>query len=198
MDLPAVAGWSALVAAVATVVGAVFLGLFFAKGQPWGTLNDLASIVLMLGTIPVAVWLADFEGRSGAALAVAALGVVGMVAASVAQGALVLRLGTYRGLLPYTLGAGAIVGAWYVVGGLLALSTSMPAVLAWLAVLSGLGYVALGYGFWRGNERHPLSIGGGVVVLVASTAFLAWVGLALVAGAALATGTSAASAGGAG
>ena len=35
MTMETVAGPSALVAAVATVVGAVTLGLFFAKGQPW-------------------------------------------------------------------------------------------------------------------------------------------------------------------
>jgi hypothetical protein len=192
MDLAGVAGWSALVAAVATVVGALFLGLFFAKGQPWGTLNDVASIVLMLATIPVAVWLADFEGRSAAALGVAAIGVVGMLAAAGAQGALVLRLGTYRGLLPYTLGAGAVVGVWYALGGVLALSTTMPRVLVALAVLGGLGYVALGYGFWRGDERHPLSIGGGLVLLVSSTIYLAWLGLALIAGSALAAGGGAA------
>lgn len=190
MDLAAVAGWSALVAAVATVVGAILLGLFFAKGQPWGTLNDVASIALMLATIPVVVWLAGFEGGPAAGL-VAALGVAGMVSAAAAQGALVARLGTYRGLLPYTLGAGAIVGAWYVLAGLLALSTTMPAPLAWLAIASGVGYVAIGFGFWRGNERHPVSIAGGLVLLVASTAFLAWLGIALIAGDALAAASTA-------
>jgi hypothetical protein len=48
-----VAGLSALLAAVATVIGAVFLGLFFWKGGLWGLLNDIASIVMMLATIPV-------------------------------------------------------------------------------------------------------------------------------------------------
>jgi hypothetical protein len=54
MTIAAIAGPFALVAAVATVLGAAFLVLFFAKGDPWGLLNDVASIVLMLATIPVA------------------------------------------------------------------------------------------------------------------------------------------------
>lgn len=187
MDLAAVAGWSAIAAAAATVVGAVLLGLFFAKGQPWGTLNDIASIVLMLATIAVAIRLIPLLSKAvpGLGEAVALVGVVGMLAGAAAQAALVLRLGTYRGLLPYTLGAGAIVGVWYLLVAVTAMVTRMPTGLAILAVGSGLGYLALGYGFWRGNERHPLSIAGGITLLVASTAFLGWLGIALLAGEAL-------------
>jgi hypothetical protein len=43
------AGWSALLAAVATVVGASTLVLFFTRGEPWGRLNDASSVVLLLG-----------------------------------------------------------------------------------------------------------------------------------------------------
>ena len=186
--IEALAGPSALVAAAATVIGAVLLWLFFSRGQPWGTLNDIASIVLMAATIPVAGRLASLlsEPFAGAGLLVAAVGVAGMLIAGVAQAALVLRLGTYRGLLPFTLGGGAIVGAWYLLVALTALGTRMPAGLIALAVAAGLGYLAIGYGFWRGNERHPASIAGGVVLLVASTGFLGWLGISLVAGEALA------------
>jgi len=63
--LGGLAGASALVAAVATVLGAAFLVLFFAKGGLWGLLNDIASIVLMLATIPVLLFLAMFtSGRT--------------------------------------------------------------------------------------------------------------------------------------
>ena len=188
MDLGVIAGWSALVAATATVLGAVLLGLFFAKGEPWGTLNDIASIVLMLAIVPVAIRLAEIEDATapGFAEATAVIGIAGMLAATVAQAALVLRLGTYRGLLPYTLGAGAVVGAWYVLAGALGLAGRMPVPLAVLAISAGVGFVAIGFGFWRGNERHPASVLGGIVLLVASTIFLAWVGLSLLAGEALA------------
>ena len=169
----AVAGWAAVIAAVATVVGAVLLGLFFAKGQPWGTLNDIASIVLMAATIPVALEVANLGAGSELWPIV---GITGMVGAIVAQGLLVLRVRSYPELLPYTLGAGAIVGLWYLevaFGG----SEMLGADLGILAALSGAGYIALGYGFWRGNERHPLSIAGGLVLVVASTAFLGWFGI---------------------
>ena len=176
-------GSSALVAAVATVVGAVFLGLFFAKGQPWGTLNDVASVILMLATIPVAVALGLLGTDAFGALAwlVTAIGLVGMVGAAAAQLLLVARVRTYAQLLPWTLGAGAVVGVWYLLVGLLGLgfvgTRNYPVALIGLAIASGIGFIAIGYGFWRGNERHPLSIAGGLTLLVSSTGFLSWIAL---------------------
>ena len=173
-------GWSALLAAVATVVGAFFLVLFFAKGQPWGTLNDIASVVLMVATIPVAVALGRLGEQpfGGLAWLVTAIGIVGMAGAALAQILLVARVRTYRQLLPWTLGSGAVVGVWYVLVGLLGLefvaTRNYPPLLIALAIASGIGFIAIGYGFWRGNERHPVSIVSGLVLLVSSTAFLGW------------------------
>jgi hypothetical protein len=180
MTLVDLVGWSALLAAVATVLGALFLILFFTKGQPWGTLNDIASVVLMLATIPVAVALGRLgEGTFGAlAWLVTAIGIIGMTGAALAQTLLVARVYPYEQLLGWTLGSGAVVGVWYVLVGLLGLefvaSRNYPPLLIALAIASGIGFIAIGYGFIRGNERHPLSIGGALVLLVSSTTFLGW------------------------
>jgi hypothetical protein len=182
MNPLALVGASAFVGAIATILGAVFLVLFFAKGQPWGTLNDLASIVLMLATIPVAIALGLLgETEFGVvAWAATAIGVIGMVSAALGQTLLVARVYSYESLLPWTLGSGAIVGAWYVLVGVLGLefvaTRNYPPLLIALAFASGIGFISIGFGFLRGNERHPLSIAGGAVLLVASTAFLAWFG----------------------
>jgi hypothetical protein len=185
MTIETVAGPAALVAALATVVGAVTLGLFFAKGQPWGTINDVTSIVLMLATIPVSLGVANATSWfSPWAAGIAAVGIVGMLGASVSQGLLVARRRTYEELLPWTLGFGAVVGVWYILVGLA--GVTMPffreAWLDALSIASGIGFITLGYGFLRGNERHPLSIVGGVVVLVASTWFLARLGMLFITG----------------
>jgi hypothetical protein len=180
MTLVDLVGWSALLAAVATVLGALFLILFFTKGQPRGTLNDIASVVLMLATIPVAVALGRLgEGTFGAlAWLVTAIGIIGMTGAALAQTLLVARVYPYEQLLGWTLGSGAVVGVWYVLVGLLGLefvaSRNYPPLLIALAIASGIGFIAIGYGFIRGNERHPLSIGGALVLLVSSTTFLGW------------------------
>jgi hypothetical protein len=188
-ELGWLAGPSALVAAVATVVGAITLILFFSKGGQWGLANDVSSIVLMLATIPVALairvppasWLRDWV------VGIAAVGLVGMVGASASQGLLVARRYTYQQLLPWTLGFGAVVGIWYVLVGLAGIGSSLfvesdlirPQTLA---IASGISFIALGYGFLRGNERHPLSVIGGIVLLITSTWFLTWVGLEFLSG----------------
>jgi len=185
-ELAWLAGPSALVAVVATVVGAISLALFFARGQPWGTINDVSSIVLMLATIPVALAIASvsftwFDWAAGAA----AVGVVGMLGASVTQGLLITRRRTYAQLLPWTLGFGAVVGVWYLLIGLGGVRSPFfvdGLGLDELAIASGISFIALGYGFLRGNERHPLSIVGGIVLLVASTWFLGWLGVLFISG----------------
>jgi len=186
--LAALAGPAALVAAAATVVGAVFIAFFFAKGGFWGPLNDIASIVLMLATIPVLAFFATWTDPylpGGIAAAVAGLGLVGMLGAAVAQTLLVAGVRTYEQLLPWTLGAGAVVGIWYILVGITGWRAGMPELLAGLAIASGAGFIAVGYGFWRGDQRHPASAIGGIVLLLASTAFLVWLGIALVAAEAL-------------
>ena len=189
IDIP-LAGQSALVAAFATVVGAAALVLFFAKGQPWGTINDVSSIVLMLATIPVALAI-RLQGRWGFhdwEAGIAAVGIVGMVGASATQALLIARRFSYERLLPWTLGFGAVVGVWYVLAGASGIGSSLfvdagPITLEALAIASGISFIALGYGFMRGNERHPLSVIGGIVLVVTSTWFLTWVGLDFISGA---------------
>jgi hypothetical protein len=184
MTIEQLAGWSALLAAAATVVGAVFVGLFFRRGEPWGTWNDIASVVLMLAMIPVALVIGtiEMERTTTVAVAVTAIGIGGMLAAAAFQTALVARLRTYEQLLRPTLTAGAVVGVWYVLAGFLALGGDLPQPLPWCMIAAGVGYVAIGYGFAVGGQRHPLAAIGGVTLAVASTAFLAWLGILLVAG----------------
>lgn len=179
-----VAGWSALLAAGATVFGAVALVLFFTRGQPWGTINDAASVVLMIAMIPVALLVATLESehRTTWAIAAAVLGIGGMVAAAGLQALLVIGRVTYDQTKGWVLLAGGIVGVWYLLVAFLAQGSALEGGLATLAVVAGVGFLAIGYGFAVGNERHPLSALGGVVLLVGSTAFLATLGVRLVTG----------------
>jgi predicted secreted protein len=184
ITLEQLAGWSAILAAAATVIGAVFLGLFFSRGEPWGTLNDIASVVLMLAMIPVALVLGtlEMERTTTVAVAVAAVGIGGMLAAAGLQAALVARLRTYEQLLRPTLVAGGVVGVWYVLAGFLGLAGDIPQPLPWWMIASGLGFIAIGIGFAAGGQRHPLAALGGFTLALASTAFLAWLGILLISG----------------
>jgi len=178
------AGWSALVAAVATVTGAVTIVLFFARGGFWGPLNDASSVVLMLATIPVAFLVAAIESEVATTMVLAptAVGVLAMLAVAVLQGLLVARRVTFEQTKRPVLLLGAVVGLWYLSVAAFAGHTALDGLLGWLALVSGLGFIAIGYGFQAGGERHPLAAGGGVVLLIASTAFLGILGVRLVSG----------------
>jgi hypothetical protein len=182
--LAELAGWSALIAAVATVVGAALLMLFFSRGEPWGTLNDIASIVLMIATIPVAIVIGALESERSSVVpwVVAAIGIGGMLAAAGFQAALVARWRTYEQLLGRTLGSGAVVGVWYILAGAFALSGALSAPLPILAIVAGIGFIAIGYGFAMGAQNHLVSKIGGVALLLASTSFLGLIGFRLVTG----------------
>jgi len=185
MTSPAVlAGWSAFVALGATVVGAVTLILFFSRGGAWGRLNDAASVVLLLAMIPVALVIGTIESETvtTVAVAVAALGIVAMVVVAVLQALLVVGRVTYEQTKAAVLGGGAVIGAWYILAGWLTGGTVLDGPLRWLAIAAGIGYIAIGYGFLAGNERHPLSAIGGVVLLAASVVFLGGLGVGLVTG----------------
>jgi hypothetical protein len=184
MTLEVAAGWSALVAAAATVVGMIALLLFFSRGQPWGTINDAASVVLMLALIPVALLVATLESETvtTVALAAAAIGIVAMVVAAGLQALLVIGRVTYEQTKLQVLGAGAVVGLWYVLVGVLSSGTALVGLLTALAIGAGVGFIAVGYGFAVGGERHPLSVVGGLLAFVGSTVFLGLLGLRLVSG----------------
>ena len=186
MTIEAAAGWSALVAAAATVVGAISLMLFFTRGQPWGTLNDASSVVLMLTMVPVALVVAVLESReqpfpSSYAVAVGLFGIVPMLVAAWYQALLVAGRVTYEQTKARVLAAGAFVGLWYVLVGVIGFR-SLGTVLAASAIVAGIGFVVVGYGFAVANERHPLSAAGGVATLVGSLVFLAVLGARLVMG----------------
>lgn len=178
------AGLAALVAVGATLVGAVTIVQFFRRGGRWGWWNDVSSIVLMAAMIPVALVVGTIlsERYTTMALVVTAIGIVGMLVAGAAQTALVAGLRTYEQIRLTTLVGGAIVGLWYVLVGALAPGTVLGGPLPVLAIASGVGFIGIWLGVLAGGERHPAAWTLGLVLFVASLAFLAIVGVGLLGG----------------
>lgn len=186
LPLAELAGWAALVAAAATVIGMVTLLLFFRRGGRWGPANDAASVVLMLALVPVALALAELErpivGDAVATL-IAAIGIVPMVVVAVLQALLVVGRVTYEQTKLAVLGFGAVVGVWYLLTALATADSAVPLGLRLAAAAAGLGFIAVGIGFVRGGERHPASAIGGLVLFVASLAVQVWLGILFLGGA---------------
>jgi hypothetical protein len=138
----------------------------------------------MLALIPVALLIATLETETVTTLAlpVAAVGIGAMAAVALLQALLVARRVTFERTKGWVLFGGAVVGAWYIGSGVLARNTGIDGPLAWLAIAAGIGLVAVALGFAIRDERHPLSLGGGALALVGSTAFLVAIGARLVTG----------------
>ena len=190
------AGWSAYLSAGFTIIGTVFLFLFYALEVPratatsgsasyvWGTLNDLAVVFQLLFMLPLTMALQQLiiprhQSLSWVALA---LGVVGILTAAIAQILLIARVISFEVNLPLGVAALGLIGAWMVVvnhlgraGGIL------PARLAWLGEIMGAVFVLMGglapllamiSSFGAFVQQHPVIIG--AVIALAVPGFLAY------------------------
>lgn len=169
-----IAGRRAAVAAAGlTVGGVVTLAMFFAVGQPWGSINDATSIVLAGATVPIAVGLARRNPRSTALTVGAAVDVVGVGVTAVFTSLLIAGRMTFEGSLPFILTGQALIGAWMIGAGVAAWSAPESRRLGAFGIVGGAGLVAAVGGFALGGIAHPLMLGGFVAGLIGTFGFYA-------------------------
>jgi hypothetical protein len=157
--------WVALAGAVALVT----ILLFFWIGQPFGTINDIALIVMVLSLGPV--MLAHYELGGIVPLWPARLSLAGALAA--AFGWVLLQAAFALGFVQFDYehaGTGAfavsnllqaVIGLWIGGASLLA-GRWLPAVVRVLGIVAGTGTVLLSIGLLLGGLGHPLSAVGGI------------------------------------
>jgi hypothetical protein len=162
------AGVTAYLIAAAGLAAVVTIILFFAIGQPWGTLNDIA-LLLMTAAIPVlmlAFW--ELGGLTPTPLALVAQvcgwvavivwcvvhalfisGVVDVDYEHAATGALAVESVALIVIGLWIAGANLLAGPW--------LNT-----IRWFGLAAGLGFALLPVGMLLGGVNHPLTYAGGV------------------------------------
>jgi hypothetical protein len=155
--------------AAAGLVAAIAIGLFFSIGQPWGTLNDLALLVMTLALAPVMLGAYELGGRTPlmpARLSLAS-GLGAIILWSLVQVAMVAGVVSFDYGAPAT-GSFAIssvleiaIGAWLIGAPLLA-GPWLPTIHRLVGTLSGIGWVLLGLGLLLGGVNHPLTYIGGI------------------------------------
>ena len=163
----------ALWVAMSGVVALVAIVLFFAVGQPFGTINDLALIVMVLSLGPVMV--AHYELGGMVPLWPARLSLAGSLAAAfgwaVLQGAFVLGIVTFdydhAATGPFAISnlLQVVIGLWIGGASLLAGSWLLRTVRL-LGIVAGTGTVLVSIGLLLGGLSHPLASVGGVGYLV--------------------------------
>jgi hypothetical protein len=162
------AATAAYVAAAAGLMAAVTIILFFAIGQPFGTLNDTALLV-MTAAIPflmLAFW--ELGGRTPTPLALAAQisGWIAVIAWCVVQALMIVGVLSFDYKDAATGGMGIeavallVIGLW--IAGANLLAGSWLTSIRWFGVAAGLGFVVLPIGLILGGVDHPLTYAGGV------------------------------------
>jgi hypothetical protein len=181
------AGWSAYVNAVAAVIGFVSLFVFFAVGGLWGFINDISSVLFFLSLIPPALAWHRLNQSLFPRLSLVNLviGIIAMLTAAMLQAALVVGIVEFEQSLRPVLAAGAVVGLWLVVNGVLAnrgphREGAIPRGLAWVSLVSGIGLILIDLGFWVGGEEHPLTAVGGLVAFAGILIWAIWFGKLLI------------------
>jgi hypothetical protein len=160
---------SAFLAAVAGAVGLVAIGLFFTVGQPFGTVNDLAGLVMVAALAPV--MLAHYELGGVVPLWPARLslgaGVAAVVGWALLQAAFVV--GTYTvdvdraatGPWAFQALLQVVIGLWIAGASLLA-GRWLPLAVRVLGIVAGLGVLVMAVGVLRGGYSDMLTNVGGV------------------------------------
>jgi hypothetical protein len=156
--------------AAAGIVALVAASLFLASaGAAYGTVDDIALLVMTLALAAVMGTFYELGGRTPLRLAQASLvsAIIAVLAWSIVQALLIGGAATFAddvaatGAFAIQAVAVAVIGLWLTGANLLAGSwlTTPP---RWLGIVAGVGVVVFGVGLLAGGAFHPLTVVGGV------------------------------------
>lgn len=169
-------GWSAILSAIATLVGAVTLVIFFSVGDPYGKINDVSSVIIGLTGILILFGLYQIHRASAPMVSLITFlpGAVAMLIGAALQALLVITGTNFGDIVTFVFG---IYGASLVTFGWLAASGgSLPRGLAWTGIAAGLGYVLVTAGFIFGGRNQLLTYIGGALAAIAYPIWAFWLG----------------------
>jgi hypothetical protein len=172
-------GWAAYLSAVATFITLVTGILFFTLGEPFGKINDTASVFQMLFMLPIAaaLFLLTRLNVTGLALLATAIGIIGMLIAATLQTLLVFGAVDYEQTITAVLTAGGAVGLWLLLTNFLAFAAkTLPGSLAIFGIVAGMGYILLVPGFHIGRQQHPLFYTGTFLAVFGYLIWATWLG----------------------
>jgi hypothetical protein len=159
---------AAYAVAAAALVGLVTIALFFWIGQPWGTINDVALLVMTLALAPLTLAFYELGGWTPTPLAriAQASGWIAVATWSALQVLMIAGEVTFdysrgaTGVFAIQTAALVVIGLWVAGANLLA-GPWLDRVRS-LGLVSGISFVVLGAGLLFGGVDHPLTYLGGV------------------------------------
>lgn len=169
----ATAAGAAYVVAGAGLVALVTIGLFLWRGQPWGTINDLALLIQTLALAPLMLAFYELGGVTPTPLAITAQtsGWIAVLVWCAVQALFIAGVATFDYYAPAN-AAMAIESAALIVIGLWVAGANLLAGpwlnwVRWPGVVSGIGFVIFAIGMLLGGLSHPLTYLGGIGYQVA-------------------------------
>jgi hypothetical protein len=172
-----VAGSAAIAAAILTVVGTVTLVTFLATtNATLGAINDLVTAALAFATVPIALALHPVAARASAPVATAAVAAdfVGIMLAGGFSLLLVAGVTTFAGSLTQVTIGNGLIGVWLALTAALLLSAAaVPAPVAVLGILGGLGLATTSLAFPLLGEDHPVVAVAGLCSVISLVGFYA-------------------------
>lgn len=179
------AGWSAVLNGVTSIISTVTLLTFFAIGGPFGTINDGNSVLWALTFLPLALLFygmhRDLNGALNAGTTVA--GIAAMIIFAISQFLLTIGLVRFEQTFTLVLIMGGIIGIWLIVQGFLALGTHLlPTRLIWLMIAFGASFVLSMIGFLIGGWESPLAAGGFLIGAILGPIWAFWLARLLLRG----------------
>jgi hypothetical protein len=164
LDLDTPGRRAAQAAAGLSVGGIVTLGLFFAFGEPWGTI------------VPIAVGLARRDPGSLPIGMGAIAEVTGAAVTSTFTALLIARRMTFEESLPGVLAGQALIGCWLILAGLAAWSEPASRRTSSFGIAGGAGLIATAVGIATGGMASPLAFAGYTAGVVGTIGFYTLLG----------------------
>ena len=176
--LSLVTSWSAYLSAVAAILTFITGILFFTVGDPFGKINDVASIFQVLLMIPLAfaLYLLLSPSMQTLGLIAALIGVAGMLIAAYGQSLLVFGKIDFADSMKY-FPTGAAIGFWLTVTCAFALNHNLfPSELAWTGILAGVSYIVIVLAFLIRGQQNIVFYIGGLVLGISYPIWAIWLG----------------------
>jgi len=153
-QLSHISGWSALINGIFSILGAVFLVIFFMKGEPFGTLNDLTSLPWVLAFLPV-LWLfyrLGMNGHKPISIFAFVAGVVGLLSVFALQLLLIFKVITIFQQTYYITSAFGLIGIWMVIASQIGRTENFVSPeLATFGIALGIGWILATIFVWIGG-----------------------------------------------
>lgn len=153
-QLSHISGWSAITNGVFAIIGVVFLMIFFVKGEPFGTLNDLTSLPWVLAFLPVlwSFYLLGTDGYKSISIVALVAGIIGLLGVFVLQLMLILKVITIFQQTYYITSAFGAIGVWMVIASKIGQTENFisPA-LGNFGIALGVGWILATVFVWIGG-----------------------------------------------